>query len=269
MAKILRHFCAKTSTQTSNSDIIRHGIRPILLTCEHASNDLPAPYGWGKQEYVRHEHWAYDPGAKAFTDNLVSKLQCTAVLSRYSRLFVDVNRHLSSDTLMRRECDGVYLDINASIDDFSLAQRLTLYADYHRTLGQVARSMPVLTSILSLHSFNPVYEGSIRDFEVGVLCTDGGAIYEARVIAEFLNLGGFKTKVNAPWSGQEGFMYSADSVRAALGGKPMAIMIELRNDKAQDAEWLEAFSLKFVEALRVAQVVHLSEVGSSSLDQSD
>jgi hypothetical protein len=34
-------------------------------------------------------------------------------------------------------------------------------------------------------------------------------------------------------SGSDGFMYSADSLRAALGGKPKTIMIEVRNDVAQ------------------------------------
>lgn len=89
---------------------------------------------------------------------------------------------------------------------------------------------------------------------------DGGANYEASVIAEYLKIQGFKTEVNAPWSGQEGFMYSADSIRAALGGKPTAIMIELRNDKAQDREWLQLFSEKFVEALQVARVITTHDV---------
>eukprot|EP00494_Astrolonche_serrata_P004550 UN04563 len=86
--------------------------------------------------------------------------------------------------------------------------------------------------IFSIHSFNPVYESQIRDFEVGILCTS--ATTEARVIGEYLTLQGFETRINEPWSGKDGFMYSADSLKAALGGQPKSIMVEARNDKAQD-----------------------------------
>lgn len=40
----------------------------VLITCEHASNELPAPYQWSENDLVfKDTHWAYDPGAKELT----------------------------------------------------------------------------------------------------------------------------------------------------------------------------------------------------------
>eukprot|EP00494_Astrolonche_serrata_P018145 UN18337 len=118
-----------TIKSTLNSECYRLGTTPILLTCEHASNTLPNNYNWGLNETVSKEHWAYDPGAAEITLELAKTLSCSAVLSRYSRLFCDVNRHVSSDTLIRKQCDGIELDINKNMSDNDNLERFRYYVD--------------------------------------------------------------------------------------------------------------------------------------------
>lgn len=44
------------------------------------------------------------------------------------------------------------------------------YIPYHLAMGKMAQKFkPKL--VISIHSFNPIYEGESRDFELGVLCT--------------------------------------------------------------------------------------------------
>ena len=51
----------------------------ILLTCEHATNYLPRPYGWGEDDkWLQDTHWAYDPGAAELTNSLCEKLGTVA-----------------------------------------------------------------------------------------------------------------------------------------------------------------------------------------------
>ena len=41
---------------------------PLLLTCEHASNELPAPYTWlPADRWLVETHWAYDLGIAEVT----------------------------------------------------------------------------------------------------------------------------------------------------------------------------------------------------------
>lgn len=73
--------------------------------------------------------------------------------------------------------------------------------------------------VVSMHTFNPVYEGSVRDFDIGVLTTFESPV--SSIVAHTLSAHGFKVtsvrkscrmwwmqvRMNAPWSGKDGFMY--------------------------------------------------------------
>ena len=65
---------------------------PVLLTCEHASAALPPSYEWGADAWLAEMHWAVDLGVRPLLDALQREIDCPAVASCFSRLFVDVNR---------------------------------------------------------------------------------------------------------------------------------------------------------------------------------
>jgi predicted N-formylglutamate amidohydrolase len=210
----------------------------VLFTCEHASNALPPPYEWPQEdEWVRSTHWAWDPGARDFALECAERFGGVYVGACFSRLLCDVNRPIASDTMFRERADGAAVKLNRGMTDEERDRRIaSFYVRYHRRLGQAANAMdPRL--IVSCHSFTPEYEGEKRDMDMGVLCTHEDALARS-LVSEFC-AAGLDCRENAPWSGKEGFMYSADSLAVAAPVRRTAIMLELRNDLAVDPAWRE------------------------------
>ena len=165
----------------------------ILFTCEHASNEIPKEFSynkWGptdlKQELPT-RHWGYDPGARQLTIDLIStfgdkskKIKArengvlVGVCSRFTRLLLDPNRDESSVTMFRSHCDNIPIDLNANLTEIEKEKRKKLlYFPYHQELGRIAKeNKPKL--VFSIHSFNPIYEGSVRKMEVGILFDEQG-----------------------------------------------------------------------------------------------
>jgi len=214
----------------------------LLVTCEHAGNELPGGVQWGAKDLARglHEkHWAFDPGALIFAKELADELEAPLVFSRFSRLFVDLNRPVSSRTLARKLCDGESVELNEKLTLQEKWKRINeFYLPYHEEVETTAQEFGASVA-LSVHTYTKDYEGDLRDFEVGVLHSSTNADL-AESIADALNLKGTSARVNEPWSGKDGFMYSADCFKynAEKPGTRDALMLELRNDVCSfDLEW--------------------------------
>lgn len=89
--------------------------------------------------------------------------------SNYSRLFCDVNRPLTSETLFRKEGDGKEIILNKNITKEEEESRIMkYYYSYYSAFREISLKInPKI--IISIHSFNPVYEGVKREVEVGIL----------------------------------------------------------------------------------------------------
>jgi len=83
---------------------------------------------------------------------------------------------------------------------------------------------------LSVHSFTPLYEGQRRVVEVGVLFDREEAL-AVELHARFREAG-FEARLNEPYSGREGLIYSVSS-HASVSGR-RALELELRQDLAVD-----------------------------------
>ena len=156
----------------SNSDL------RVMLTCEHANGSLPRPYVWpDADKWIEQTHWSYDPGASECADELLRLLGGVAVYSCYSRLLVDCNRPLGSDSLFRNNADGGPVELNMHMTQNDVDHRLMNYwLPFHVALGRVANIWnPSL--ILSVNSFSPVYETSVRDFDIGALRVGLGLLH--------------------------------------------------------------------------------------------
>jgi len=224
--------------QGSNHEHYCFGKVPLLITCEHATNHLPDGFSWSPHDsqHIKDTHWAYDPGARDFALELAQNLSASCLLTKYSRLLVDCNRHPAALTLCRQSGDGVEVEFNRGVEvggEEHMRRIKNWYLDYHLALGS-ADAMS-FEGIFSIHTFNPTYEGVKREFEIGVLTTSQDELVTE--IAEGLIDHGFSARINRPWSGKDGFMYAADSLRIAFGFKRPAIMFEFRNDVCQDPEW--------------------------------
>jgi predicted N-formylglutamate amidohydrolase len=183
---------------------------PVVLTCEHASAAVPDEYanlGLAPAQLVDHIGW--DIGAAAVAEELSRGLGVPAVLSAASRLLVDCNRELNDADLMPHESHGIAVPGNAAIDVSERDRRLAHFYDpYHAAVdAQLARCPRAL--LLSVHSFTPELNGSARPFDIGVLYDDFDAL--AVAFARHLTAAGFAARMNEPYSGLAGLIFSARS----------------------------------------------------------
>ena len=216
--------------------------RRVVLTCEHASPALPDPWAWhADDQWLAETHWASDLGAAAFARRLARRLVVPAVLSRFSRLLVDPNRPLDSDTLFRREADGRAVRLNQSIDAGERQRRLDcFYHPYHRAVSAMVEQSTA-EIVFGIHSFTDEYEGRARTLEVGVLYDRDEAL--ALRLVEHLRNAGFVTAPNEPYSGRNGLAYSPVLHAAEFGRR--ALEIEVRQDLVVD----DTFASRLIDAL--------------------
>jgi len=214
----------------------------LVFTCEHASAELPEPWTWPEQDqWLVDTHWASDIGAAAFTRRVAGLMNAPAVLSRFSRLLIDPNRPLFSDTLFRQNAEGRTVHLNEALLETERARRIDrFYEPYHAaTSSMVERSRA--DTVFSIHTFTDDYEGEKRLLEIGVLFDhdEEPALQLVRHLAD----AGFHVAPNEPWSGKIGLAYSP--VRHAREFGRCALEIEARQDLIVD----ESFAARLAEAL--------------------
>ena len=74
----------------------------IILTCEHADNNLyNIETKDEKEKAILDTHWGYDPGSKDFGLEISEQAEIFSIYTNFSRLILDPNRSLVSDTLIR------------------------------------------------------------------------------------------------------------------------------------------------------------------------
>lgn len=167
------------------------------------------------------------------------------VMAKYSRLLVDVNRPLSSPTLFRTECDGIEVDLNKNMDEIEKKQRIKMcYESYHKELSDMVKLVkPEL--LISIHGFDckinflfyirytDCYEGSKREVEIGVLFNKDDSI--AKPLNDHFRSAGYDSRLNEPWSGKDGYMFSVETAASLIDAK--CIMIEFRQDLLTKSNW--------------------------------
>lgn len=215
---------------------------PAFLTCEHASQDLPEGYAWpeGDRRLID-THWAVDLGARDLTLELAEAIDAPAVLARYSRLLIDLNRPEVSDTLFRATADGEPVHLNHDLSDDERALRLSRYhTPFHDTVDRELRATRC-PMVLAIHTFTDRYEGTPRQVEIGVLFDTEEALGNAWVTE--LRALGYDARANEPWSGKAGLIYVASRHGDRHGRRAMEL--EVRQDLAMDP----AFRKKLVPQL--------------------
>lgn len=149
------------------------GAAPILLICDHASRRVPRrlhDLGLSEHDLCRHIGW--DIGAVDVTRRMALQLNAPAVLSGYSRLVVDCNRHLHDPSLMPAISDGTSIAANANLAPGERQARIdALYHPYHRAIADLLDRFAVrgvAPALLSIHSCTPVMNGQFRPWHIGI-----------------------------------------------------------------------------------------------------
>ena len=157
----------------------RPAVVPVLL-CDHADNALPSGYGTlGLPPGQLERHIAYDIGAAGVVRRMHGRLDsawahgAVAVLSRYSRLLIDLNRGDDDPTLIMRLSDGAIIPGNHPIDQVEWNRRIALYYQpYHRAIDCVLDnllSQGLIPILVSVHSFTPAWKDFARPWHAGIL----------------------------------------------------------------------------------------------------
>jgi len=229
------------------------GETPLVLTCEHADNQIPDDLDLQMSDRERRwleGHWGWDPGAADLVRALVDREGATAVLSRYTRLLCDVNRALHAEDLVRTHVLGEPISFNQELDRSEIRRRVErFHIPYHdeldRHVEQRLARHPELV-LVSIHTFTPVLDDEVRTMELGVLF-DGAQPY-APGLAPCFRESGFQVALNEPYSGVDGLIYSAK--RHGLEHGIRHFELEIRNDLVDTDEKVRDVARRIGESIR-------------------
>lgn len=178
----------------------------LLLLCDHAGNAFPPGYGTlGLPRSELQRHIAYDIGAAGVVRAMAGRLGACAVLSRYSRLLIDLNRGADDPTLIMRLSDGAIVPGNHPIGEAEWQKRIKLYYEpYHAAVDRVIDAMlrdGVAPVIVSVHSFTEAWKGVPRPWHAGILW-DRDDRLPVRLIEGLRSDPSLVVGDNEPYSGQ-------------------------------------------------------------------
>lgn len=209
----------------------------LILTCEHASNKLPAAFKKAVPAEVLKTHRAYDIGAVQVFRKLVKfakpEFFCEG---KFSRLFVDLNRTITnksafSDYLRDNEnakaqATAYWNEYRAAIEKFVAS---SLSSPKRTSLkNRVAKSAPTIIH-LGIHSFTPTLNGKVRNTDIGILYDPSRPqerAYANIIKAEIKRLyPAMKVRFNYPYKGTSDGLTT--TLRKKFGPQYVGIEIEI------------------------------------------
>jgi len=235
------------------------GQSSVVLVCEHATYHIPAALNdLGLVGDTLQSHAAWDPGAFAVAQGLVSRLDAPLIASKVSRLVYDCNRPPMSPDAMPRQSETIAVPGNAKLTDAQRQDRVARYYDPFRArLAQViaSKSKPI---VVTVHSFTPIYHGQKRSVEVGVLHDTDTRLADAmlQIAPQHLTA---DVQRNEPYGPQHGVTHTLRE--HAIRAGHLNVMLEIRNDlivtaaqqddiAARVAQWLnDAFAQLGIESV--------------------
>jgi predicted N-formylglutamate amidohydrolase len=208
------------------------GRSAILLVVEHAGRRIPKALGTlGLPASELERHIAWDIGAEGLARSLSELLDAPLVLQRYSRLVYDCNRPPESPGAMPVISESTRIPGNENLSDAQRNARTeALYRPFHAAVAQLleAREKPVLVTV---HSFTPVYKGTPRTLDLGILHDDDARLAD-RLLQACESDADLAVRRNEPYGPQDGVTHTLQL--HALPRGLANVMLEIRNDLIAD-----------------------------------
>lgn len=204
------------------------GRSSVIVVCEHASCFIPPEFGnLGLDDDALKSHIAWDPGALDVALGLAKRLDAKLVTSPVSRLVYDCNRPPTSPDAMPIKSETIEVpgNMNLSTDqrDARVAQ---YYTPFRASVAAVVESTPD-PIIVTVHSFTPIYNGTPRTVEIGILHDSDARLANAmgKSVATHTDaIVGF----NEPYGPQDGVTHTL--TEHAIDAGHLNVMLEIRND---------------------------------------
>jgi len=235
----------------------------IIFLCDHAANGVPPELGnLGLRPADFAAHIAYDIGAAALTRALADRFAAPALLARWSRLVIDLNRGADDPTVVMKLSDGRIIPGNRAADSTAIAERIARYhAPYHDAIAAriaEARAKGIVPVLVSMHSFTPVWRGNPRPWHVGVLWDRDGRLAKP-LMARLRQEDGIAVGDNEPYSGEleNDCLYR----HGTMNGLPH-VLIEMRQDLIADDIGVARWAARLEPILRDA----LAAMGPPSIE---
>lgn len=230
--------------------------RDIVLICEHAGNRIPEAWeNLGLPDAFLQTHFGFDLGSKKLTLEIARKIGATAIVSEYSRLFLDYNRKMHDPACIRPDMGGIPIPLNLSVSDEEkeLRERIARYPVENAIRDWVEGSQSKAKAVISIHSFSPVWELTFRKCEIGVMWKWDDRL-PVPLMQSIRECGPFEVDDNLPYSFKDNDWFTLDRHGLAIG-VPNAY-IEVRNNLIDDAQSLEKASSVLAAAMeRACQVI--------------
>ncbi|MGV3541053.1 MAG: N-formylglutamate amidohydrolase [Rufibacter sp.] len=139
----------------------------FILTCEHAGNEVPAPYDKlfeGKEE-VLYSHKGIDFGALRLAKQLAAELSLPLYYTTISRLLVEHNRSLDSGELFSEFSKKLSKNVQQEVlEKYYFPHRQKVEAQVKEAVEKGEKVVH-----LAIHTFTPAKDGEIREAEIGIL----------------------------------------------------------------------------------------------------
>jgi predicted N-formylglutamate amidohydrolase len=193
---------------------------PILLTCEHASGRIPKRFGKlgltiaelnGAKDL-------YDPGSLELARKMAQLLNCSLLTSNVSRLVIDYNRRLDMKGVAKNtyHAPALKLELLTEIkgaetrvpipmnhrERASAKMRYHTYVEPYKNAGvKLATKLAQLHGtciVFSVHSFYPLYNGSVRTVDVDIMF-DVAKKLGTRIARAAAGLTTLRVATNKPW----------------------------------------------------------------------
>ncbi len=211
------------------------GAAPLIICCDHAGRHIPAALELGITVDILDLHIAYDIGARQVAKLLAKKMNAPLLLANYSRLVIDLNRHVDDAMLIPAISDNIKIPGNTNLTEADRRQRIEqMFIPYHKRYGEMVDYLQATYSkpiIVSVHSFTPVMQAKKRPWNIGVLWEDDHELAQS-LITNFSKNESLVIGQNQPYHASNPRGY-AMNVHAASRGVEMAF-IEIRQDHIAD-----------------------------------
>lgn len=248
------------SSQTVHSAVCvenETALGQVLLVCEHASCDMPNhPDALGLPEAARKAHIAWDPGALGVAQGLSKRLDATLFSGTQSRLIYDLNRPPHSKTAIPEHSEAFSIPGNAKLSQNErLSRTEELYLPFHEALHtEIVRRLAQgrTPTLVTIHSFTPVYNGKAREIELGIIHDSDPALAMA-VSAEASKQLSLATALNQPYDANDGVTHMLRLHATPYGLRN--VMLEIRNDLIATPEDQDKMAECLTPILKAALVV--------------
>lgn len=240
---------------------MRQGDGPFVVACEHASNRLPrALGGLGLSQADLQRHIAWDPGAADLADSLAARLGGDLLKQRFSRLAIDCNRSSELLDAIAALSEDTTIPGNLRLTAEAREDRVAAFwAPFHAALEalidrRLGQRRP--TTLVTVHSFTPVYRGVARPWHVGIISTDERGLADA-VLAALRRDRTLVVGDNEPYSAKDNVDYTIRR-HGRDRGLPH-VMIEIRNDLLRTekdiARWTERLTDALIDSAAALELV--------------